>query len=117
MDAAIEEMERGLDGEVEVYIDADLRFHLAVAKASGNRLVLHSMHAVRELIRRALMSVYFIPGSPDRSLEQHRLIRAAIEGGDVPRAREEMRAHLMRVEADVHDIVAQGLDSNGRAHG
>jgi GntR family transcriptional repressor for pyruvate dehydrogenase complex len=115
MDAAIAEMAEGLAGQAEVYIDADLRFHLAVAKASGNRLVLHSMHAVRDLVRRALLSVYFIPGSPERSLEQHRRIRSAIEAGDAHRAREEMRAHLMRVEADVHHIVA--LNSNGRAGG
>jgi len=110
MDGAIEDMQRGLDESApELYIDADLRFHLAIAEAAGNRLVVHSMHALRDLIRRALMSIYLIPSSPERSLEQHRAIRAAIADGDAERAREEMRAHLVRVEADVHHIVAQGV--------
>ena len=112
MEVAIGEMAAGLDSDrADSYIEADLRFHLAIAKASENRLVLHSMHALRDLIRRALMSIYLIPSSPERSLEQHRLIRAAILEQDAERARDEMRAHLVRVEADVHQIVAQGLES------
>jgi GntR family transcriptional regulator, transcriptional repressor for pyruvate dehydrogenase complex len=119
MDVAIADMAAGLEADrADVYIDADLRFHLAIAKASGNRLVLHSMHALRDLLRRALMSIYLIPSSPERSLEQHRLIRSAIAAQDTERARAEMRAHLVRVEADVHQIVAQGLESVDRAvHG
>ena len=69
------------------------------------------MHALRDLIRRALVSIYLIPSSPERSLEQHRLIRAAIVAQDAERARDEMRAHLVRVEADIHHIVAEGLKS------
>jgi len=112
MEAAIASMAVGLETDrADAYIDADLRFHLAIAKASGNRLVLHTMHALRDLIRRALMSIYLIPSSPERSLEQHRLIRAAIVAQDAERARAEMRAHLVRVEADVHQIVAQRLES------
>ena len=99
---AIEDMAAGLDSATgDRFIDADLRFHLAVAAATGNRLVLHSMHAVRDVIRRALSSVFRIPQSPQRAVEEHRAIRAAIEAQDPARAREEMRAHLVRVESDV----------------
>jgi GntR family transcriptional regulator, transcriptional repressor for pyruvate dehydrogenase complex len=120
MDRAIDDMEQGLDSpdaDAELYIDADLRFHVAVAEATGNRLVLHSMQALRDLLRRALMTIFLIPQSPERSLEQHRAIRAAIVAGDPDRAREEMRAHLVRVESDVHQIVAEGLKPVGTAGG
>jgi GntR family transcriptional repressor for pyruvate dehydrogenase complex len=102
MDAAIAEMAAGL-GEPfgDRYIDADLRFHLAIAEATGNRLVLHSMHAIRDVIRRALMQIFLIPKSAERSIEQHRAIRRAIAERDETRARAEMRAHLTRVESDV----------------
>ena len=44
MDAAIADMAAGLEsGSADAYIDADLHFHLAIAQASGNRLVLHSI--------------------------------------------------------------------------
>ncbi len=108
MDSAIEEMRLGLHASSgEQYIDGDLRFHLVIAEATRNRLILHSMGALREVIRRALMSIFLIPESPERSLEQHVAIRAAIADGDAGRARQEMRDHLVRVEADVSRTLAQ----------
>ena len=112
MAAAIEDMESGLaapDGDR--YIDADLRFHLAIAEATGNRLLLHNMHALRDVIRRALTSIFQIPASAQSSLEKHRAIIAAIAGRDPDLARSEMRAHLERVETDMHDVFARGLFS------
>jgi GntR family transcriptional repressor for pyruvate dehydrogenase complex len=109
MDAAIEAMAEGLgEAHGDRFIDADLRFHLALAEATENRLVLHSMHAVRDVLRRALMTVYTIPHSPERAVVEHRAIRAAVAGGDSGRAREEMRLHLARVEMDVEAARADG---------
>jgi DNA-binding FadR family transcriptional regulator len=102
MEAATAEMEAALaDGGGGRFIDADVRFHLAVVEATGNRLLLHNMEAVRGLVRRALLTVFLIPGSPDSAIPEHRAIRAAIAAGDQGRARQEMRAHLIRVELDV----------------
>jgi GntR family transcriptional repressor for pyruvate dehydrogenase complex len=102
MDAAIEEMADGLgDAHGDRFIDADLRFHLALAGATGNRVVLHSMHAVRDVLRRALMTVYTIPRSPESAVVEHRAIREAVAAGDADVARREMAAHLARVETDV----------------
>jgi GntR family transcriptional repressor for pyruvate dehydrogenase complex len=109
MDAAIEEMAVSLTDNVgERFIDADLHFHLAVAEATGNRLVLHSMQAVRDVVRRALMTVFVIPQSPESAVVEHRAIRAAIASGDPARARQEMTNHLVRVEADVEKGVSNG---------
>jgi GntR family transcriptional repressor for pyruvate dehydrogenase complex len=109
MDAAIEEMAASLDDPGgDRFIDADLRFHLAVAEATGNRLVLHSMQAVRDVVRRALMTVFVIPQSPESAVVEHRGIRAAIASGDPAKARQEMANHLVRVEADVEKGVSNG---------
>ena len=89
------------DGDRGRFIDADVRFHLAVAEATGNRLLLHNMKAIRELVRRALLTVFLIPGSPDSAIPEHRAIQAAIAAGEPERARREMRAHLVRVELDI----------------
>jgi len=103
MDAAIADMEGALaDGrDGGRYIEADLRFHLAIAEATGNRLVFHTMQAVRDVIRRALVEIVRIPQSPESAVVEHRAIRAAIAVGDAARARDEMRSHLVRVESDV----------------
>jgi GntR family transcriptional repressor for pyruvate dehydrogenase complex len=112
MDAAIETMAAALEREDASrgarYIDGDLRFHLAIAEATRNGVLLHTMDALRGVIRRALMSIFQVPESPERSFEQHVAIRAAIAARDAAAAREAMRAHLVRVEADVHTALAAG---------
>jgi len=109
MEAAIGEMAASLtDSGGDRFIEADLRFHLAVAEATGNRLVLHSMHAVRDVVRRALLTVFVIPQSPESAVVEHRAIRAAIASGDPSRARQEMSNHLVRVESDVEKGVSNG---------
>jgi GntR family transcriptional repressor for pyruvate dehydrogenase complex len=104
MAAAVEDMAQGLDDR-DAYASADVRFHVAVAAATGNRVALHAMHAIRELLERALEQVYGIPGSATRSLEQHREILGAIRAGDAEEARGRMRRHLTRVEREIHDAV------------
>jgi DNA-binding FadR family transcriptional regulator len=86
-----------------------------VAEATGNRLLLHNMQAVRELVRRALLTVFLIPGSPESAIREHRVIRTAIAAGDPERARQEMRAHLIRVELDVARAARDA--TKGLAHG
>ncbi len=112
MDGAIAEMASALggnDGErAGNYIEGDLRFHLAIAEATRNGVILHTMGALREVIRRALTSIFRIPGSPEDSQKHHRAIREAIAGRDAGAARAEMLAHLVRVESDVHEALAVG---------
>jgi len=79
--------------------------HLAVATATRNRIAFRMMNAVRDLLHRALGSIYHIPGSPERSITQHRLILAAVAAQDSEAARQRMREHLLRVEHDVQDAL------------
>jgi GntR family transcriptional repressor for pyruvate dehydrogenase complex len=104
MRAGLDEMTRGL-GSRERYIGGDLRFHLAVVSAARNRIAAHVMRAIRDVIRRALMSVYDIPGSPERSMAEHRRIFDAIVAGVPDEARQRMKEHLERVETDVEATV------------
>jgi DNA-binding FadR family transcriptional regulator len=95
----IDAMSEGLDS-ADSYIDADLQFHLAIARASRNRIALHMMHAIREILRRSLMTLYAVPGGPERSIAHHRQILDAIVAGDADAARERMREHLQVVAAE-----------------
>jgi GntR family transcriptional repressor for pyruvate dehydrogenase complex len=97
---ALQQMRDGLDSE-QLYIDADVQFHLAIADASKNRFAGHMMQALRELFHRALTSVYHISGSPETSLEQHQQILDAIAAGRPEEARRCMQEHLIRVERDI----------------
>ncbi len=105
LEEAIAEMDEGVDSE-ERYIAADIRFHLTIAEATGNRLVLHLMHAIRDQLHHALGTVYHIPGSPQRSLEQHREIMAAISRRNPDEARERMHEHIGRVEHEIEETAS-----------
>ncbi len=97
---AIDAMRRSLNDE-EAYIDADLSFHVCIAEATQNRFAAYLMHAIREVLHRALRAVFeSAPDIPARSIEHHVAIRAAIESGNAAGARALMREHLSRVEHD-----------------
>ena len=100
MTAEVEAMEAGLASE-EGFITADLRFHLIVAEATRNRLILHLMHAIRALLQRSLSSAYHIPGSPQGAIELHHLIIEAIAARRPEEARQRMQEHVSRVERDI----------------
>ena len=107
MDAAVEEMTASLE-DATAFIEADLRFHLVVAEAAQNRFVLHTMQAVSDVVRRALVAAFVIPQSPEKAVFEHREVRAAIASGDSSRARQTMSNHLARVASDVERRAAHG---------
>jgi GntR family transcriptional repressor for pyruvate dehydrogenase complex len=100
MGGAVEAMIEGLGSE-NAFIDADLRFHMTVAEASGNRVARYLMQAIRGLLQRALSSVYHVPGSPDRAIEMHQLILEAIRDRRPDVARARMHEHVESVERDI----------------
>jgi DNA-binding FadR family transcriptional regulator len=80
-------------------VEADLEFHIAIAKASRNRFFVDTLMSLRShllvgmgLVRRLSMS------RPEDSLQlmyrEHREILAAIVAGDVDRATRAMQVHL-----------------------
>ena len=100
MDKAVDAMVEGLGSE-QAFIDADLRFHMTVAEASGNRVARYLMQAIRGLLQRALTSVYNVPGSPSRAIEMHGLILEAIRDRRPDVARSRMHEHVESVERDI----------------
>jgi GntR family transcriptional repressor for pyruvate dehydrogenase complex len=100
MKAAVQEMRRGMESR-DRYVDGDIQFHLAIVRASHNRIASHMMQAIRDVMRRALASIYDIPGSPQRSSAQHASILEAVVAGRPSEARERMREHLLSVERDI----------------
>jgi GntR family transcriptional repressor for pyruvate dehydrogenase complex len=104
MQGAIEAMDEGL-ASAERYIAGDLEFHQSVVAATGNRIARSMMHAIRDVMRRALLSIYQIPGSPERSMQEHRQILEAVIAGRPDEARALMRDHLVRVEGEIDPSV------------
>jgi len=99
MREAVEAMDAaGLDALS--FIEADLDFHLALAEAAENPIILTLIDSIVGLLREQRMRTFEVPGGPSRGQFHHRRIFDAIERRDPGAAREAMRHHLEQVQAD-----------------
>jgi GntR family transcriptional regulator, transcriptional repressor for pyruvate dehydrogenase complex len=84
------EIERGLPG-----LDGDRRFHLGVARASHNPVLISLLEGVREALTRTSAKSLGRPGQSARSLADHRAILAAIRSHEPADAGDAMLTHLV----------------------
>ncbi len=73
---------------------ADMRFHLAMAKAAHNEILFNAVQLLRNLMGQWLLLKLRMPDTSARVLQQHEAIYAAIRHRDPARARVEMLQHL-----------------------
>jgi GntR family transcriptional repressor for pyruvate dehydrogenase complex len=84
----------------EAFIEADLDFHLALAEAAANPLILSLIDSIVGLLREQRMRIFQVEGGPERGQYHHKRVLEAIEHRDSAGAREAMKAHLGQVRED-----------------
>lgn len=87
----------------DAFIEADLDFHLTLAEAAGNPIILSLIDSIVGLLREQRLGIFHVDGGPDRGQYHHKRILDAIEHRDPAGAREAMRAHLKQVREDSKD--------------
>src|SRR6202050_5012936 len=96
------------------YIEADLDFHLALAEAAANPLILSLIDSIVGLLREQRLKIFNAAGGPQRGQVHHKRILAAMERRDPEMAREAMRAHLEQVRED--SKAPPGIPSASSSH-
>jgi DNA-binding FadR family transcriptional regulator len=76
---------------VDAFVEADMRFHLAILRACGNDLLEQMTRTVYSALALSFQTTSRRPGSARRSLPKHRAILRAIVAGQPPRAYAAMR--------------------------
>jgi GntR family transcriptional repressor for pyruvate dehydrogenase complex len=99
MREAVAEMDRSLR-DPDAYVEADLDFHLALAEAAANPLILSLLDSIVGLLREQRSRIFNVDGGPERGQFHHKRILAAVVQGNPEAAREAMRAHLHQVLED-----------------
>ena len=99
MRKAIARMDAGRH-EPEAFIEADLDFHLALAEATANPLILSLTDSILGVLREQRRRTFHVEGGPEREQYHHKRILEAIDHRDSQGAREAMRAHLRQVRED-----------------
>ena len=82
------------------FIEADLDFHLALAEAAANPLILSLIDSIVGLLREQRIKIFNVEGGPQRGQLHHKRILEAVERRDPEMARSAMRAHLEQVRQD-----------------
>jgi DNA-binding FadR family transcriptional regulator len=97
------------------YIEADLDFHLALAEAAGNPLILSLIDSIVGLLREQRMKIFNVEGGPQRGQVHHKNILQAMERRDPEMARSAMRVHLEQVRQDSQLSSRKTLGKNAMA--
>ena len=108
---AVAVMERS-QKDPEAYIEADLDFHLALAEAVANPLILSLIDSIVGLLREQRIKIFNVEGGPQRGQFHHKRILEAMERRDPEMARSAMRAHLEQVRQDSR--IPSGSKSSGK---
>lgn len=98
---AIEAMKKAKnDGEVGA--EADMQFHMAIAQASHNNILIHLMSSVDEVMLSVLKEtrqvLVYTEKKTGSLIEEHEAIYEAIKERDAEKAYERMLTHLTNVE-------------------
>jgi DNA-binding FadR family transcriptional regulator len=98
LSAAFDRMKREMEGE-EGGVDADLDFHRAVARATGNAQIATVVGFLTDQTRETILATRARPGNfvgevIKVTVEEHAAIYQAIVGGSAPAARDAMAVHI-----------------------
>lgn len=90
------------DDTVEQHVERDTEYHLEIARAAQNGVLLTMVSSVSSLLRESRRCTYAVPGEINQGHRWHQEILSAIEARDAEAARRAMKGHL--------DQVGQALD-------
>lgn len=112
MRVQLDRMGRSIEAP-EGYVDADVEFHAALARAARNGVLLMMLEPVVDLLRASRRVSAARPGNAQRALLEHEQILAGVEAGDASGAREEMRGHLANTARDIEAAIDEGILETG----
>jgi GntR family transcriptional repressor for pyruvate dehydrogenase complex len=95
--AALEAMKASVDDAA--FIEADLAFHIAVARAGHNQLLEQFYHLSRKLLEEVIAELIKMPSVKENAIRIQGEIAQAIEDQDVERARQATLDHMDIIEA------------------
>ncbi len=90
----------GARNDPDAYIEADLDFHLCLAEAAANPLILSLIDSIVGMLREQRMRIFQVDGGPERGQFHHKRILEAVDKRSPEVARAAMRAHLQQVLED-----------------
>ncbi len=89
----VDEMRANLDN-LPAFVDADLQFHLELARSTDNSVLLDLLQSIRSLLRVWVDRAVQDPGEAQAAIEEHAAVQAAIATRDPDAAASAMAVHM-----------------------
>lgn len=94
-------------GDPHTFVETDVSFHEALARATHNDLFLVILSSIALAMINVRRLGLRVPGTPERALTYHRSIYAAVKQGDGAAARHAMSEHMDEARQTVMAALAQ----------
>ena len=108
IEEALQEMQANVGKKGGVFAMADMRFHLAVARASKNQILAQLYFLTRSLLEPTVEQVNALPGVKERALHCQEEMLEAIKSRDTVRAKQAALRHSDDIEAFL--LTGQGVE-------
>ncbi len=92
----------------EEYVEADVALHLAIARVSKNKIFVHILESLKNLLTEYSLRTIKLPGRREKANEGHRAIVEAILGRNPSAARKAAIDHLEAVECEIVELFNGG---------
>jgi DNA-binding GntR family transcriptional regulator len=83
------------DGRIDAFFESNQEFHKKIQELSGNRWLLSVVQDLRKVLKLSRLHSLSLEGRLQQSLDEHRLIMAALQAGDAAKAEKLMHDHLL----------------------
>jgi GntR family transcriptional repressor for pyruvate dehydrogenase complex len=90
----VRDMKAALDKGAGEFSALDLSFHLAIASASRNNVLIELLKHIREGLEELIEKSLLLPAGTDLAYKQHRALLDVLKERNASKARKAMRAHL-----------------------
>ncbi len=90
-------------GDVKTFAEDDLQFHVLIAKASKNQMIINVMNFMHDLMKATMESIVTHLGMHDGK-HYHRLILNELKDGHPEKAAQAMREHVAKTVDRISDI-------------
>jgi GntR family transcriptional repressor for pyruvate dehydrogenase complex len=106
---------RAAGDDIDAYVEADIGFHVELARASANMVYVSLVTSLRSLLRVWAGRVLHHAGETQHSLALHEPLVEAIAAGDADAARRAMQAHMDSAHRRLRDALKAEAAATGPA--
>lgn len=102
---SLDDMRASTD-RLDAFVQADLRFHRALAEAAGNDTLVDVLHVVQSLLQVYADRAVHDEADVRRAVDEHAAVWQALVAGDADAAASAMAAHMVTASRRLSDAVA-----------